>query len=133
MGHTSAATVGLLGGELCLDFANTVEPRQGEGRRDHLREYVDLVRWAEHAGAVGGEGARRLLRVAEARWDGLGDGFGLLAGRRARLVVAGRGAATQPRHAQVWLPGPDGSVQLIAEPAATADADVVPLRPVTAG
>lgn len=77
--------------------------------------------------------AQLRLRVAEARWDGLGDGFGLLAGRRARLVVAGRGAATQPRHAEVWLPGPDGSVQLIAEPATVAGADVVPLRPVTAG
>ncbi|WDF43561.1 hypothetical protein PBV52_45690 [Streptomyces sp. T12] len=77
--------------------------------------------------------AQLRLRVAEARWDGLGDGFGLLAGRRARLVVAGRGAAAQPQHAEVWLPGPDGSVQLIAEPAATAGADVVPLRPVTAG
>ncbi|MEU9429492.1 hypothetical protein AB0D87_43060 [Streptomyces sp. NPDC048342] len=77
--------------------------------------------------------AQLRLRVTEARWDGLGDGFGLLAGRRARLVVAGRGAATQPRHAAVWLPGPDGSVQLIAEPAVVADADVVPLRPVTAG
>ncbi|MFF7174783.1 hypothetical protein [Streptomyces pseudovenezuelae] len=77
--------------------------------------------------------AQLRLRVAEARWDGLGDGFGLLAGRRTRLVVAGRGAATQPRHAEVWLPGPDGAVQLIAGPAAAADADVVPLRPVTAG
>jgi len=73
------------------------------------------------------------LRVAEARWDGLGNGFGLLAGRRARVVVAGRGAAAQPRHAEMWLPGPDGSVRLITEPAASVDADVVPLRPVTAG
>jgi predicted RNA-binding Zn ribbon-like protein len=64
---TSAATVGLLGGALCLDFANTVEPRRGKGRRDYLGGYADLVRWAEHAGAVDGEDARRLLRSAEAR------------------------------------------------------------------
>jgi predicted RNA-binding Zn ribbon-like protein len=63
---TSAATVGLLGGALCLDFANTVEPRRGKGRRDYLGGYTDLVRWAEHAGAVDGEDAWRLLRSAEA-------------------------------------------------------------------
>ena len=67
MKAASAATVGLLGGALCLDFANTVEPRRGDGRRDYLGGYVDLVRWAEHAGALEGGEARRLLRVAEAR------------------------------------------------------------------
>jgi predicted RNA-binding Zn ribbon-like protein len=67
---TSAATVGLLGGELCLDFANTVEPRDGDDRRDYLTGYPDLVRWAEHAGALDEEEARRLLRTAEARpWE----------------------------------------------------------------
>jgi predicted RNA-binding Zn ribbon-like protein len=63
---TNAATVGLLGGELCLDFANTVEPRHTDNRRDYLTGYPDLVRWAEHAGALNEEEARRLLRVAEA-------------------------------------------------------------------
>ncbi len=60
-----AATVGLLGGELCLDFANTVEPRRGDGRSDYLRGYPDLVRWARHAGSLNEEEARRLLREAE--------------------------------------------------------------------
>ena len=63
----SATTVGLLGGELCLDFANTVEPRHGDDRHDYLAGYPDLVRWAGHAGALSEEEARRLLRVAEAR------------------------------------------------------------------
>jgi predicted RNA-binding Zn ribbon-like protein len=63
----SATTVGLLGGELCLDFANTVEPRHGDDRHDYLAVYPDLVRWAGHAGALSEEEARRLLRVAEAR------------------------------------------------------------------
>ncbi|MFF5304854.1 hypothetical protein ACFY5F_36400 [Streptomyces sp. NPDC013161] len=77
--------------------------------------------------------AQLRLRVTEARWEGLGDGHGLLVGRRTRLVVAGRGAATRLRHAEAWLPGPDGSVRLIAEPAAPAGGDVVPMRPVSAG
>jgi predicted RNA-binding Zn ribbon-like protein len=64
---TSAATVGLLGGELCLDFANTVEPRHGDEQRDYLEGYPDLLRWAEHAGALDEGAARRLLRVADGR------------------------------------------------------------------
>ena len=61
---TSASTVGLLGGELCLDFANTVEPRLGEHRSDYLASYADLVRWARHAGSLSEEEARRLLLEA---------------------------------------------------------------------
>ena len=62
---TNAATVGLLGGELCLDFANTVEPRLGDHRSDYLANYADLVRWASHAGSLSEEEARRLLLEAE--------------------------------------------------------------------
>ena len=62
-----AATVGLLGGELCLDFANTVEPRRGDVRSDYLGGYSDLVRWARHAGSLSEEEARRLIGEAERR------------------------------------------------------------------
>lgn len=62
---TNAATVGLLGGELCLDFANTVEPRLGDHRSDYLASYADLVRWARHAGSLSEEEAQRLLLEAE--------------------------------------------------------------------
>jgi predicted RNA-binding Zn ribbon-like protein len=62
---TNAATVGLLGGELCLDFANTVEPRLGSHRSDYLASYADLVRWARHAGSLSEEEAQRLLLEAE--------------------------------------------------------------------
>lgn len=67
MKAASATTVGLLGGELCLDFANTVEPRHGDDRHDYLAGYPDLVRWSEHAGVLSEEEARRLLRVGKAR------------------------------------------------------------------
>ena len=62
---TNAATVGLLGGELCLDFANTVEPRLGSHRSDYLASYADLVRWARHAGSLSEEEAQHLLLEAE--------------------------------------------------------------------
>jgi predicted RNA-binding Zn ribbon-like protein len=42
----------LLGGRLCLDFANTVDPRHGDRPYDFLATYADLVRWAERAGAM---------------------------------------------------------------------------------
>lgn len=54
----------LYGGQLCLDFANTVEPRQGQPQRDHLRGYADLVRWARHAGAFDDAQTQRLLAAA---------------------------------------------------------------------
>jgi predicted RNA-binding Zn ribbon-like protein len=38
------------GGDLALDFANTVEGDPPE--KDHLRSYADLVTWARRAGAL---------------------------------------------------------------------------------
>ena len=56
----------LLGGALCLDFANTAGWRgQGESA-GLLRDYEDAIVWAEHAGALDGKGRRDLLRAAEA-------------------------------------------------------------------
>jgi predicted RNA-binding Zn ribbon-like protein len=40
------------GGSLCLDFANTVEPRNAAAERDFLTGYADLVAWAERAGEL---------------------------------------------------------------------------------
>ena len=71
----SATTVGLLGGELCLDYANTVEPRHGDDQYDYLAGYPDLVLWAGHAGALSEEEVRRLLRVAEFRPAEAADAF----------------------------------------------------------
>jgi hypothetical protein len=117
-----AAPVVLLGpmGQVALRTSRRIAARL-------RRSGTTLLTWQEWPEA------QLRLRVTEARWEGLGDGYGLLAGRRTRLVIAGRGAATHLRHADAWLPGPDGSVRLIAEPTATAGGDVVPLRPVTAG
>lgn len=52
-------------------------------------------------------GVQLRLRVAEAEWEGVGDGHGLLSARLARVVADGRGGG---RSAWVWLPGPDGTV-----------------------
>jgi hypothetical protein len=62
------------------------------------------------------EGAQLRLRADTAIWDGLGDGHGQLAGRRVRVVTAGRGSAGQGQSAWLWLPGPDGKISTAEEP-----------------
>jgi predicted RNA-binding Zn ribbon-like protein len=57
----------LYGGRLCLDFANTVEPRAAQPQYDYLDGYADLVRWARHAGTVDDAQAERLLDAAATR------------------------------------------------------------------
>jgi predicted RNA-binding Zn ribbon-like protein len=52
----------LVGGALCLDFVNSVDPRDGAERRDYLGNYDELVRWALHADAVDAAEAKRLRR-----------------------------------------------------------------------
>lgn len=41
----------LIGGEVCLDFANSLGGTRQEPN-DRLHDYGDLVRWAAHAGAI---------------------------------------------------------------------------------
>ncbi len=64
------------GGVLCLDFANTVEPRGGPPPvevpagfvvRDELQTYGDLVAWAAHLNALPIETGEALLATAESR------------------------------------------------------------------
>src|SRR5918999_1388406 len=66
-----AGQVGLLGGHLCLDFVNTVEPRvetvPGRRPREYLVGYPDLIEWAVHVGVVSAEEAKRLMAAAAVR------------------------------------------------------------------
>ena len=46
-------TVDLIGGDLALDFANTLEAtHEGEPHQDHLRTPADLLTWARRTGAL---------------------------------------------------------------------------------
>jgi predicted RNA-binding Zn ribbon-like protein len=60
----NAGTVPLLGGQLCLDFANTVDWRLSQRPGDLLSSYADLVAWGRHAGILSGAQARILLKEA---------------------------------------------------------------------
>jgi predicted RNA-binding Zn ribbon-like protein len=53
------------GGNLCLDFANTVNNRLSERRKDLLASYGDLLHWGQEAGVVSLKSAERLRRLAE--------------------------------------------------------------------
>lgn len=67
--RTTPASLRLLAGSLCLDFANTVDPRLGPERRDRLRAYSDLVVWGRHAGVLSVDQLLLLLAEAEERPD----------------------------------------------------------------
>ncbi|HEX6468552.1 MAG TPA: hypothetical protein VF069_05600 [Streptosporangiaceae bacterium] len=77
-----------------------------------VRRLMALARRGRCVLVVDGDwpGAQLRLSVAAAEWEGLGDGHGRLAGRRARVAADGRGAAGAGRAAWVWLPGPAGQV-----------------------
>ena len=63
-GGDSLVTLELLGGRLCLDFVNSVDPRVGERRQDYLASYADLVRWSGHAHVLTEDEVAALLRAA---------------------------------------------------------------------
>ena len=70
--HPSAGKMRLIGGQLCLDFVNTVDGRGSYPLRgnspsannvlgDKLGNYFDLVEWSQHAGIITIPESRRLI------------------------------------------------------------------------
>jgi predicted RNA-binding Zn ribbon-like protein len=55
----------LVGGNLCLDFTNSVGGKRGATTREHLHSYADLLSWWQQAGLVSEEEAKKLAREAE--------------------------------------------------------------------
>jgi predicted RNA-binding Zn ribbon-like protein len=51
----------LVGGSICLDFANTVNARSSGAPRDNLTAYGDLLIWSRRAGALAAGEERSLL------------------------------------------------------------------------
>jgi len=54
----------LVGGALCLDFVNTVDPRHAPGHREYLDSYPALAAWGRHAGAIDAAQGERLREAA---------------------------------------------------------------------
>lgn len=57
----------LIGGELCLDFANTVNGHARPNRHEYLHDFRDLLVWGRHAGALPAGQVGALLREADRR------------------------------------------------------------------
>jgi predicted RNA-binding Zn ribbon-like protein len=60
-----AETHRLIGGILCLDFANTLNGHTNPPQHEYLYDYRDLVLWARHAAAILLAESRSLLELAE--------------------------------------------------------------------
>jgi hypothetical protein len=69
------------------------------------------------------EGADLRFEVTGSEWHGAGAGDGHLTSRRVDVALTGRGAATRPRHATLWLPAPGGGVEVATPAYAGADID----------
>jgi predicted RNA-binding Zn ribbon-like protein len=61
----SVTSLALVGGALCLDFVNTVDPRHADEREEFLDGYGALVDWAVHAGVETPAAGKRLARRGE--------------------------------------------------------------------
>lgn len=57
----------LVGGRLCLDFANTIDARASTHPHECLHSIADLLRWSHHAGLLRDELVQRLLEEAKER------------------------------------------------------------------
>ncbi len=53
-----------VGGELCLDFCNSVGGKRGVRSREYLSSYRDFLSWSEQAALLDTGGAQELLRKA---------------------------------------------------------------------
>ncbi len=65
----SASNLELIGGRLCLNFANTVSSRTETPYREYLATYNDLVAWGLHVDFLTDDEAKILLHSAARRPD----------------------------------------------------------------
>jgi len=107
------------GGNLCLDFANTVDNRTSERETDLLIDYSRLLQWGEESGAIPRKTAEKLnhlasespgnaqlvVRRAVQLRDAVYDLFSAVAQRRGipgtALGTLNRAAQVASEHAQV--------------------------------
>ena len=95
-------------GTVVIEVADRRTPRTG----------ASGIAGARGVGASGTAGARGVgafspdvtLTVERAAWTGLGHGHGRLRERRAEVAAAGRGAASLPQRAVLWLPDASGRI-----------------------
>jgi predicted RNA-binding Zn ribbon-like protein len=99
-GKVNPETTKLLGGRLCLDFANTIDWADGEPMPEYeaLHESADLMRWGRRLGVLAATGDVAELAAAAERPSGRaarGDAAELAAGAERRPGRAARGDAAE--------------------------------------
>jgi predicted RNA-binding Zn ribbon-like protein len=62
---TRAAALPLIGGRLCLDFANTANGRGTANHTENLTDFAALLAWSRHAGALDAAHAEALARESQ--------------------------------------------------------------------
>jgi len=103
----------MVGGELCLNFANTVDWHASGKPGEGLVGYQDLVAWSRQAGILSDGEARRLVRLASRR--------PLLAEAALRRAIALREAIYRIfRAVAVEASPPAGDLRLLNEALAEA-------------
>ena len=65
----------LLAGHPALDFINTIDPREGDHRVEHLRSYADLIDWARKAEVLSAAESRRVKGAAQSDPDAAARAF----------------------------------------------------------
>jgi len=101
--NTSVHDLELVAGDASLDLANTMSPRIGDRRQDHLRTYQDVLTWASRAGQLTVPEAARLARLAEANpCDALRALTQIKGLREAIYAVFSAAAARQPLPSQAF-------------------------------
>jgi predicted RNA-binding Zn ribbon-like protein len=73
--HREAEIHRLIGGDLCLDFANTLNGHVSSPQHEYLHDYRDLVLWGQHASILSLGDSRELLKRAAAWPSGADDAF----------------------------------------------------------
>jgi predicted RNA-binding Zn ribbon-like protein len=64
--HESLDRLPVLGGRLCLDFVNTIDPWYGDDRIDYLPDYDALLEWAHRNGTATAHERTVLRKLADA-------------------------------------------------------------------
>jgi len=64
-GKGRVENLGLRGGNLCLNFVNTVDWRGGSKSSEYLNTFHDAVIWGRHVGILTDHDVQKLLRKAE--------------------------------------------------------------------
>ena len=100
--------------------------------RTRLRERGTVVIETAGPRGAGAFSPDVTLTVERAAWTGLGHGHGRLRERRAEVVAVGRGAASLPRRAFLWLPDADGRITPVPGAIDTVSWPAVS-RPVSSG